>query len=149
MERPHLARLDEPARPGRPARVRLEPRRRHAPGRRRTGAAARRPTARGLLTSRPEYAGAIGRLLLFLTIAAAALVPASPAPASTVGRGPPGVRFYTPPRSLPPGRHGALIRARRLTGPAVLAGASVNELLLYRSIGVDGRPTAVSGTVAI
>ncbi len=73
------------------------------------------------------------------------LVPVSAA-AST---GPPGLRFYTPPRSLPAGQHGALIRARRLTGPAVLAGAAVNELLLYRSIGVDGRPTAVSGTVAI
>jgi pimeloyl-ACP methyl ester carboxylesterase len=88
-------------------------------------------------------------LLLFLTIVAVALVPASPAAAPTVGHGPPGVRFYTPPRSLPAGRHGALIRARRLTGSAVLAAASINELLLYRSIGVDGRPTAMSGTVAI
>ena len=76
-----------------------------------------------------EYAGGIGRLLLFLTIVAMTLAPFS-ASASTVGRGPPGVRFYTPPRSLPAGPHGALIRARRLTGPAVLSGAAVNELLL-------------------
>jgi pimeloyl-ACP methyl ester carboxylesterase len=77
------------------------------------------------------------------------MAPASPASAEPVRRGPSGVRFYTAPRPLPPGRHGALIWARPLTGRAVLAGAAVNELLLYRSIGVDGKPTAVSGTVAI
>jgi dienelactone hydrolase len=79
----------------------------------------------------------------------AGAMPAVSAFAAPSRRGPPGVRFYTPPRTLPAGRHGALIWARPLTGRAVLAGAAVNELLLYRSIGPDGRPVAVSGTVAI
>ncbi len=67
--------------------------------------------------------------------------------ATVVATGPAGTRFYTPPHPLPAGRHGALIRARPLTGPAVLRGAR-NELLLYRSDGVRGA-AAVSGTVAI
>ena len=85
-----------------------------------------------------------GGLVLILAAAAAAN-----AAAAGVKPGPPGARFYTPPAPLPGGRHGALIWARRLTGPAVLTSASVNELVLYRSVGFDGSPVAVSGTVAI
>ena len=47
MERAHLARLDEPPRARRQAAVRLEPRRRDAPGRGGSGDAARRAAARG------------------------------------------------------------------------------------------------------
>lgn len=76
-------------------------------------------------------------------------MPTGSSPAAPVSPGPAGLRFYTPPRTLPAGRHGSLIWARPLTGRAVLAGAAVNELLLYRSIGTDGTAVAVSGTVAI
>jgi dienelactone hydrolase len=82
------------------------------------------------------------RFLFFLLLAT---LPASTAAARP---GPPGARFYSPPRPLPAGRNGSLIRARPLTGPAVLGDAAYNELLLYRSTGVDG-PTAVSGTIAV
>src|SRR6266536_863666 len=80
----------------------------------------------------------------FLLLLALAAFPAAPAQART---GPPGTRFYDPPHRLP-ARNGALIWQRRLTGPAVLSNAAVNELVLYRSTGVNGA-TAVSGTVAI
>lgn len=85
---------------------------------------------------------------LLLVLAAAAVIPAAAALAG-VRPGPPGAQFYTPPDPLLPGRHGSVIWARPLTGPAVLANAASNELVLYRSTGADGEPTAVSGTVAI
>src|SRR5581483_6838229 len=84
--------------------------------------------------------------LLAVTLVAAS---AAGAASAEVRQGPAGTRFYSPPTPLPAGRHGALIWARKLTGPAVLTSASVNELVLYRSVGFDGTPIAVSGTVAI
>src|SRR4051812_3159626 len=69
--------------------------------------------------------------------------PAPPAP------GPAGTAFYRPPSPLPTGTHGTAIWARRLTGDAALSGARVNELVLYRSVGVTGKPVAVSGTVSL
>jgi pimeloyl-ACP methyl ester carboxylesterase len=83
-------------------------------------------------------------LLTALALLVAAPAVAAPAP------GPAGDAFYTtPPRVLPNGGHGALIWSRALTGPAVLSDAAANELLLYRSVGVGGKPVAVSGTVAV
>jgi predicted esterase len=54
-------------------------------------------------------------------------------------------RFYRPPRPLPPGRHGDVIRARRIPSPIGHAGRMT--LLLYRSVDQLGRPVAVSGTL--
>jgi pimeloyl-ACP methyl ester carboxylesterase len=79
----------------------------------------------------------------------AALVPAASATAATVRSGPAGTKFYVPPKPLPAGKHGALVWERKLTGKAVLKSAASNRLVLYRSNSVDGKATAVSGTVAI
>lgn len=56
--------------------------------------------------------------------------------------------FYETPAPLPGRAHGDLLRAKKLTGTAALAGAS-NTLVLYRSTGLDGSPVAVSGTVSV
>jgi pimeloyl-ACP methyl ester carboxylesterase len=78
------------------------------------------------------------------------LVALCAAPASAkVRQGPAGVRFYTPPTPLPAGKHGALIWQRGLVGQQTLKNAASNRLLLYRSTSVDGKPTAVSGTLAL
>lgn len=82
--------------------------------------------------------------LIILAVAPAA----SAAGSSKVRKGPSGTRFYTPPKTLPGKTHGDVIWARRLTGPAALKNAS-NTLVLYRSIGVEGTPVAVSGTVSV
>jgi fermentation-respiration switch protein FrsA (DUF1100 family) len=86
-----------------------------------------------------------------LPVAAAALVlaAAAPAHAATVEKGPAGDAFYTPPAALPKGPHGTPVWQRKLSGPAVLKSAKSNTLLLYRSTSVDGKTTAVSGTVAV
>jgi pimeloyl-ACP methyl ester carboxylesterase len=84
--------------------------------------------------------------------AVVALVVAAPAAAKTTNKvrtGPAGAKFYNPPSPLPGGKHGALIWARTLTGAAVAPGAAATKLVLYRSTGVDGKPTAVSGIVSI
>lgn len=62
--------------------------------------------------------------------------------------GPSGLRFYTPPRHLPPGPHGTLIWARPLHGVAALHRAT-NELVLYTQRGIHGKLVAVSGIVSI
>jgi pimeloyl-ACP methyl ester carboxylesterase len=82
---------------------------------------------------------------LVIVLAAVCAAPAS----AKVRQGPAGVRFYTPPKPLPAGRHGALIWERGLAGQAKLKNAASNRLLLYRSTSVDGEPTAVSGALAI
>jgi acetyl esterase/lipase len=89
------------------------------------------------------------RLLSGLLALAAPVLAAAPAHAATVKAGPAGDAFYTPPAALPKGAHGTPIWQRKLTGKAVLSGAGANRLLLYRSTGVDGKATAVSGTVAV
>jgi dienelactone hydrolase len=87
------------------------------------------------------------RLLPLVAVLAAALAGA-PAMAS-VPRGPAGVKFYTPPKRLPGHAHGDLIRARTVHGASALSAARWTKLVLYRSTGSDGRPTAVSGLVSI
>ncbi len=88
----------------------------------------------------------VPRLVAVLALAAfAAVLTASSAAAA---KAPAGLKFYTPPKHLT-GKHGDLIRVRRLTGAAALSGAARNYLLLYRSTSVAGKPIAVSGTLAV
>src|SRR3954466_5558007 len=87
------------------------------------------------------------RFSVVLALLVLALVPA--AAAAKVRTGPAGDAFYTPPSPLPGGAHGALIWARKLTGEAALKSAGKNWLVLYRSVGVDGKSIAVSGTVSL
>ncbi len=54
--------------------------------------------------------------------------------------------FYTPPVPLPRGSHGSLIRSELL--PGVYQGAKTYRVL-YKSVGFDGRATAVSGLVIV
>ena len=74
------------------------------------------------------------------------LAAAAPAPAA-VQTGPAGDAFYTPPKKLPGRTHGDPIWVRKLTGEQTLAGAKVNQLVLYRSTSTRGRTVAVSGTL--
>lgn len=85
---------------------------------------------------------------LLLPLALLSAVVCAPASAE-VRRGPAGNAFYTPPAKLPGKRHGDPIWVRRLTGPAAQAPASRNLLVLYRSVGSDGKPVAVSGTISL
>jgi acetyl esterase/lipase len=88
-------------------------------------------------------------LLGILTVAAA--TGAAPAVAATpIQKGPAGLKFYTPPKTLPKGPHGTPVWARRITtGKAVLKNASANWLVLYRSTSPNGKTDVVSGTVAV
>jgi acetyl esterase/lipase len=73
---------------------------------------------------------------------------AAPAAAKPV-QGPAGDAFYASPVPLPGATHGDLVWSRRLTGAAVVPGAARTDVVLYRSTGVSGAPTAVSGVVSI
>jgi hypothetical protein len=85
------------------------------------------------------------RAFLLLTLLIATAVLAAPA-AADVRKAPSGAAFYKPPKRLA-GKHGALIWARRQTGRDALEGASKDQLLLYRSTAVDGKPIAGSGSL--
>jgi pimeloyl-ACP methyl ester carboxylesterase len=86
-----------------------------------------------------------------LLVAALAAAPAGAAPGASPGvRGPAGDAFYTPPAKLGGKRHGDLIWTRPSGRASTrLPGARGNLLVLYRSTSVDGKPTAVSGAVAL
>jgi dienelactone hydrolase len=89
-----------------------------------------------------RYPAVFAALLVLLLVVAA--------PASAKFRtGPAGDAFYTPPSPLPGSKHGDLIWARKLRGEAALKSASANWLVLYRSVGTDGKPIAVSGVVSL
>ena len=60
----------------------------------------------------------------------AVLLLAAPAQAA-VKKGPAGLDFYTPPKTMPKGTHGTPIWVRSLTGKAKLTSAKSNRLLLY------------------
>jgi pimeloyl-ACP methyl ester carboxylesterase len=93
-----------------------------------------------------------GQILGILALAGATLTLPGPALAAVRGRvrqGPAGIAFYRPPDKLRGSGHGGVIWARTQTGPAALAGAARNELVLYRSISANGRAVAVSGTVSV
>jgi pimeloyl-ACP methyl ester carboxylesterase len=85
-------------------------------------------------------------LLAVLALLLAAVV--APAGAK-VRTGPAGDAFYTPPSPLPGKAHGDVIWARKLKGEAALGSAGANWLVLYRSVGDDGKPSAVSGVVSV
>jgi pimeloyl-ACP methyl ester carboxylesterase len=89
----------------------------------------------------------IGLAVLAL-IAAAALVAAGPADAAKPTRGPGGAKFYKPPKHFPK-KHGKLIWQRRAKGLTAIEGAKSNTLVLYTSKTSRGKPTAVSGVVAV
>ena len=59
---------------------------------------------------------------------------------------PAGNAFYVPPKKLPPGPHGTVIRCRPVTSP--VPGARAWQIL-YLSTTVSGARTAVSGTVLV
>src|SRR3954454_10480619 len=73
---------------------------------------------------------------------------ASPA-AAKVRTGPAGDAFYTPPSPMPGKTHGDLIGARRGKAEPALKSAGASWLVLYRSVGIDGKPIAVSGVVSV
>jgi alpha-beta hydrolase superfamily lysophospholipase len=69
-------------------------------------------------------------------------------PSSTVTKGPKGLKFYKPPKTIP-GRHGALIWARKASGLVKLTNSKYTDLVLYSSRTPQGQKTAVSGTVSV
>jgi pimeloyl-ACP methyl ester carboxylesterase len=87
------------------------------------------------------------RALILLSVLALAGVVAAPAAGAKVRTGPKGAAFYKPPANAK-GKHGTLIWARRETGSDAIAGKR-STLLLYRSVGVDGKANAVSGSLAL
>jgi pimeloyl-ACP methyl ester carboxylesterase len=86
----------------------------------------------------------LGALVVLATLAPAAT-------GATPGAiGPAGDAFYDAPAKLPGKRHGDLIWTRpRRSGFTRVPGARRNLLVLYRGTGIDGKPTAVSGAVAL
>lgn len=62
--------------------------------------------------------------------------------------GAPQARFYAPPAESIPGQHGSVIGSQPLTGSQAVPGAR-NSLVLYRSVDAQGKPVAVSGTLAV
>src|SRR4051794_31951881 len=92
---------------------------------------------------------ALTRVLVAVAALALAAATATATASAKVRTGPAGDAFYTPPSPLPGTSHGDLIWARRATGAVVAPGAGASMLVLYRSQGVDGRPTAVSGVVQV
>jgi acetyl esterase/lipase len=86
---------------------------------------------------RPLFAGLLAVLLL-----------AAPAQAA-VKKGPAGLDFYTPPKTMPKGTHGTPIWVRTLTGKAKLSSAKSNRLLLYLGTTTTNHDTAISGTVHV
>jgi pimeloyl-ACP methyl ester carboxylesterase len=87
-------------------------------------------------------------LLTLLIASAVFLAWAAPAFAPPLS-GVSGNAFYTPPKPMPGKTHGDAIWVRKEPEPDALTEARSNELLLYRSTGVSGKPVAVSGLVHI
>jgi pimeloyl-ACP methyl ester carboxylesterase len=76
------------------------------------------------------------------------LLLAAPAQAA-VKKGPAGLDFYDPPKTMPKGTHGTPIWVRGLTGKAKLSSAKSNRLLLYLGTTTTGHDTAISGMVHV
>src|SRR6185437_7364210 len=75
-----------------------------------------------------------------------AAMPLRATSARTCSPVPAGNAFYVPPKPLPPGRHGSVIRCRRVASPVPSA---VAWQVLYLSTSVSGARMAVSGTVLV
>jgi pimeloyl-ACP methyl ester carboxylesterase len=97
------------------------------------------------MTRRIAVALAVAVTTGALAAAAVASSPTGTSPTPKVG--PSGLRFYSPAK-LPAGPHGTLIWERPFHGVAALRGAT-NYLVLYKQVGVDGKPVPVSGIVSI
>lgn len=83
-------------------------------------------------------------------VLAAVLITGVADAAAKARTGPAGTAFYKAPAgSLSGTAHGGVIWARPQTGPDALKGAGPRTLLLYRTIGVAGKPVAVSGSVTL
>ncbi len=82
---------------------------------------------------------------LLLAAALAATATAKPKPYEPT-KGPAGLAFYDPPKTLPKG-HGKLIWSRASQAP--VAGAASTRLVLYTSTTATGKRTSVSGYVAV
>lgn len=78
----------------------------------------------------------------------ALLAAASPAAQAKARTGPAGLAFYNPPKELPR-QHGKLIWSRDAGGLVPLANARYTKLVLYSSRTPQGRPDAISGSVAV
>jgi pimeloyl-ACP methyl ester carboxylesterase len=85
-----------------------------------------------------------------LALLLAALALTLPAAATAkVTTGPSGAAFYKPPAHLSGRAHGGVIWVHKQTGSGALKPAAYNDLVLYRSIGENGKPIAVSGAIAV
>ncbi|MGW6730500.1 lipase family protein [Nocardia sp. NPDC055029] len=81
-----------------------------------------------------------------LALSASACAGDTPGVAEVAGA--PQSGFYAPPAESIPGQHGSVIRSQPLTGSQAVQGAR-NSLVLYRSVDAQGKPVAVSGTLAV
>src|SRR4051794_336675 len=88
-------------------------------------------------------------LSVVLALLALLLVAAASPAVAKVRTGPAGDAFYTPPSPLPGKAHGDLIWARKAKGQPALESAGASWLVLYRSVGTDGKAIAVSGVVSV
>ncbi|MCP3754714.1 lipase family protein [Streptomyces sp. TBY4] len=71
-------------------------------------------------------------------------------PAASASPVPEGDAFYDPPRPLPAGKPGTVIRQRPYAPPeAELTQPARTFLVMYLSTGTDGRPVAASGLVTV
>src|SRR3954454_22067704 len=80
-------------------------------------------------------------LALLIAVASLAVLPAAAGAATPSS-------FYKPPSHLSGSSHGGILRPKPLSSPAAIPGGH-NTLVLYRSIGIDGKPVAVSGTITV
>ncbi len=80
-------------------------------------------------------------------VAAAGFIGAASAGAAPT-KGPAGLAFYHPPKSLPSG-HGKLIWSRKAGGLVPLDQAASTKLVLYTSKTPQGKDVAVSGSVSV
>ncbi|HTU14003.1 MAG TPA: lipase family protein [Solirubrobacterales bacterium] len=75
--------------------------------------------------------------------------PASAAQKERAPRAPSGSAFYSPPKKLVKGRAGTVVWSRASRGLSRLSAARVNRTIVYRSRSISGKPSVVSGTIAI
>jgi hypothetical protein len=87
-----------------------------------------------------------GLALLGIAAPPASGAVASPGTAKACSAAPGGSSFYVPPKPLPRGRHGDIIRCSQVASPVPGAHA---WRILYLSTGVSGTRIAVSGTVLV
>jgi predicted esterase len=91
----------------------------------------------------------IGLAAVFALVACTQQADAKAKGHTKVTKGPKGLKFYKPPKSIP-GRHGTLIWARKApSGPVPLADAKYTKLVLYSSRTPQGAKDAISGSVSV